>query len=155
MIGQLEPCEITKTVKWREVLAMVRKHGGTKEEAQRIWDRDKNTENYSNETYHVNVDKHDPHGFGDDIEVWTLSIKRHDRAPICDWRDLQAIKNQICGEEHEGMMLYPAEARVVDTANQYWMYVFMTPGFVIPCGFPMGVKTDDPGMGKAKQRPRS
>jgi hypothetical protein len=52
-----------------------------------------------------------------------LSIRRVDRKACRDWRDFQAIKNQLCGPEREGIELYPAESRVVDTANQFHMWV--------------------------------
>src|SRR5438477_359066 len=37
-----------------------------------------------------------------------LSIKRVDGGPTHDWRELQAIKNDIVGPEREGIELYPA-----------------------------------------------
>ena len=70
-----------------------------------------------------------------------LSIKRLDLEPIHDWRDLQEIKNQICGKDREGLELYPAEDRVVDTANQYHMFVFGK-GHGIPLGFMKGFKSE-------------
>jgi len=158
-MNKLLPCEVTGGIKWREFFSFLKEHGATKADAQAAWKREKireqRVENYRNETYHAMIDKHDTHGFGDDIIVWTLSIKRHDREPICDWRDFQEIKNQLCGEQAEGMMLYPAESRVVDTANQYWMYVFMNEGFIIPVGFTQGIKTDTADYGNARQRSRS
>lgn len=51
--------------------------------------------------------------------LWHLSIKRRDKEVIHDWRDLQQIKNELIGPEHEGIELYPAESRLMDTANQY------------------------------------
>lgn len=158
-MDKLTPCEVTNSVKWRDFLALLKEHGATKKDAQEAWKREKireqRVDHYRNEMYHAMIDKHDEHGFGEDVIVWTLSIKRHDREPICDWRDFQEIKNQLCGEQYEGIMLYPAESRVVDTANQYWMYVFMNEGWAVPCGFTTGVKTDDSKYGNAKQRPRS
>jgi hypothetical protein len=64
-----------------------------------------------------------------------LSIKRLDKEPIHDWRDLQEIKNEIVGRYNEGMELYPAESRRVDTANQYHLWVFADPKYRIPIGF--------------------
>ncbi len=142
------------SVKWRELLALVRREGGTKEGAQKVWHDINKGENWINDTYHVYLVKDEPHGFGD-VEVWWLSIKRHDREVICDWREFQEIKNAICGEQYEGIMLYPRETRVVDTSNQFHLFVFMDEDYVIPCGFMAGSKTDDPNFGKAKQRSRS
>src|SRR6516164_7566855 len=51
-----------------------------------------------------------------------LSICRIDRKPIHDWRELQEIKNALVGPEHEAVELYPAESRLVDTANQFHLW---------------------------------
>src|SRR5580704_308381 len=68
--------------------------------------------------YQVAVDKSPQHAFRG-FTLWHLSIKRRDKEPIHDWRDLQEIKNQICGPEFEAIEIYPAEDRKVDSANQY------------------------------------
>jgi hypothetical protein len=74
--------------------------------------------------------------FGQDLgDVAWLSIMRRDREVIRDWRDLQAIKNAIVGPEHEGFELYPAESRLVDTANQFHLFVFMDRRVRMPVGF--------------------
>lgn len=85
-----------------------------------------------------------------------LSIKRNDRAPVSDWRDKQAIKNQLCGEDASGIELYPSEGRVVDTANQYHLWVFLDGegrAALESLGFPRGVKKDC-ALANSKQRPR-
>jgi len=64
-----------------------------------------------------------------------LSIRREDRKPINDWRDLQRLKNELCGTDTEAVELYPAERRLVDAANQYHLYV-LEPGFNFPFGYP-------------------
>lgn len=51
-----------------------------------------------------------------------LSIKRNDREPVRSWRDLQHIKNQMCGREWEAVELFPAHSRMVDAANQYHLW---------------------------------
>ncbi len=62
-----------------------------------------------------------------------LSIKRRDKKTVRCWRDLQRIKNELVAPEREACELYPAESRLVDTANQYHL-------FVLPAGmrFPFG-----------------
>jgi len=65
-------------------------------------------------------------------EVAWLSIKRLDKEPIHDWRDLQRIKNEVVGEEAEAIEIYPAESRKMDVANQYHLFVFQGQ---IPVGF--------------------
>jgi hypothetical protein len=102
---------------------------------------------WKNDVYTVFVRNH---GEGGNGELIHLSIKRNDREPVIDWRDKQAIKNQLCGEESEGLELYPAESRVVDTSNQYHLWVFK--GGKIPVGFPKGYKSEE-SVADSKQRP--
>ena len=82
-----------------------------------------------------------------------LSIKRMDRNPVHDWRDLQRIKNETCGDEREAIELYPAESRLVDTANQYHLWVLST-GERVPLGFTERLVSGrrDGGVSNAKQR---
>jgi hypothetical protein len=61
-------------------------------------------------------------------------LRTNDRSPMTDWRGKQEIKNQLCGPEREGFELYPAESRLVDTSNQYHIWV-MPEGVTIPFGF--------------------
>lgn len=82
--------------------------------------------------------------------IW-LSIKRRDRAPIHDWRDLQRIKNDLVGPENEGLELYPAESRVQDGANQYHLWVFADPKVKVPVGW-QGMKHDGPSIFGETQR---
>ena len=81
-----------------------------------------------------------------------LSIKRHDRESMHDWRDLQMIKTVLCGPEAEAMEVYPAESRLVDTANQYHLWV-LPKGMALPFGFADGRLVVTTGGGKAEQRP--
>lgn len=83
-----------------------------------------------------------------------LSIRRLDRAPCRDWRDFQRIKNELVGPEHEGVELYPAESRLVDTANQFHLWVLAKEGERIEVGFNDGrVVSDDVSFAPgAKQR---
>ena len=80
-----------------------------------------------------------------------LVIRRRDSEPIHDWRPLQLIKNQLCGPEREGFELFPAESRLVDTSNQYHIFV-LPAGQRMPFGY---VERDisDVSCGKNKQRP--
>lgn len=74
--------------------------------------------------------------FGVTREATAAQIERLRRkAPVHDWRHLQAVKNLIIGPEHEGFEVYPAEARLVDTANQYHLWVFLDPKVRLPVGF--------------------
>ena len=63
-----------------------------------------------------------------------LSVKRFDQEPIHSWRDLQAIKNALVGDEREAAEIYPAESRLVDTANIYHLWA-LPEGERFPFGF--------------------
>lgn len=80
-----------------------------------------------------------------------LSIKRIDKQPIHDWRHLQQIKNQLVGPENEGMELYPAESRVVDTANQYHLWVLKDPAMKINVGWTSGLKVQGSAAGAVQR----
>jgi hypothetical protein len=64
-----------------------------------------------------------------------LTIWRHDRQACQNWRHLQQIKNELIGPEHEAVELFPAESRLVDTANEYHLWVHVDPHFRFPFGF--------------------
>jgi hypothetical protein len=103
---------------------------------------------YVNDIYQVAVI---PHGEG----CVQLNIRRRDGNVIFrDWRHFQQIKNQLCGPECEGIELYPAESRKVDTANKYHLFVITNPTFRFPFGWQdrdvSYVKSTSPGM---RQRP--
>lgn len=77
--------------------------------------------------------------------VW-LSVRRNDRESVRDWRHLQRIKNELVGPECEGIELFPAESRLVDTSNQYHLFVFSSPRVRFPFGFDDRLVMDkDPG----------
>jgi hypothetical protein len=82
---------------------------------------------YENDAYHVEVVPRAP--------FVHLDIRRHDGEPCRSWRELQQIKNELVGPEHEAMELFPAESRLVDTANQYHLWVVANPGYRFPLGF--------------------
>ena len=75
-----------------------------------------------------------------------LSIKRNDGAAIRDWRHFQRIKNELCGPEREGVEIYPAESRLVDGANQFWIFV-MPEGGRVPFGFKERLVSSNQGNG--------
>lgn len=93
-----------------------------------------------NDEYQVAIDKNPQHGFVG-YRILHLSIKRLDKDIIHDWRDLQQIKNMIVGPEYEAMELYPAESRLVDTANQYHLWVFISRGTDLHPQIPIGWTT--------------
>ena len=52
-----------------------------------------------------------------------ITIKTHKKEAIRDWRHFQQIKNELCGEDREAIEIFPSEKRLVDTANQYHLWV--------------------------------
>ena len=63
-----------------------------------------------------------------------LSVIRLDGEPISGWDDLQRIKNEICGPEHEAVEIYPAESRLVNMGNNRHLWV-VSEVFTIPMGW--------------------
>lgn len=102
-------------------------------------DPDEEMEVWGNDRYVVHVDR-DEAG-----NVSALSIRRHDRKAARDWRDFQRIKSQLAGPEVEGVELYPAESRVVDTTNQFHIWC-VPPDVKIAIGWEHGMRSD-PGEG--------
>lgn len=81
-----------------------------------------------------------------------LSIKRIDQEPMRSWRDLQRIKNELVGSECEAVELYPAESRLVDSANQYHLFAYTDPALRMPFGFDDGrLVTDTIGGGEGQE----
>ena len=116
-----------------------------------FWRRDLESDYFENDTFLVRRQrlKKDETGIEQEIEPTWLSVKRHDREAFHDWRIMQQIKNALCGDEWEGIELYPAESRLVDTSNQYHLFCFNTQ-------FPIWVFNEravtDFKLGNSKQR---
>ena len=86
--------------------------------------------------------------------VTEVSITRVDQEAIHDWRHFQYIKNDIFGDDREAVELYPVEARLMDTANTYWLYV-LPEGKIFPFGLTGRHVNDSWGLAASKQRPLS
>ncbi len=95
-----------------------------KETINRLYEQMQREVLYKSEHYQVAIDKETQHGFPGCV-VWHLSVKRNDKEVIFDWRDMQDIKNKLVGPEYEAIQLFPAESRLVDTANQFHFYAFV------------------------------
>ena len=66
--------------------------------------------------------------------VW-LSIRINDgRSHLIDWRDFQAIKNDLCGSHLQAVEIYPPEDVLHDTANLFHLWVFPE-GIRLPLGW--------------------
>ena len=72
----------------------------------------------------------------EDTDMVHLSTKRRDRPPPGPerFRDFQRIKNELVGAECVGLEVYPAESNMVDTSNQYHLWVFTDPAYRLPFG---------------------
>lgn len=130
--------------------------GRTPEDYRAIYSSMLNDEIYLNSRYQVTVRRtNTDDGEGGTLQMVHLSIKRIDQLPIRDWRDMQRIKNELVGPNCEGVELYPAEDRVVDTANQYHIWCVNSGTYRFPFGWNEGTvrldadKADGTG---AKQR---
>jgi len=93
-------------------------------------------ETWVNNKYQVFVYRPSFPGMGD-VEMVHLSIKLNTREVIRDWRDLQRIKNELCGTACEAVEIFPAEDRLADAANQYHLWV-LEPHRRFPFGFDDG-----------------
>ena len=76
---------------------------------------------YENDRYQVIAREYHDGPFGPYVH---LTIRSADGSARHDWRDFQRIKNELVGPETEAVELYPAESRLVDTANHYHLWVF-------------------------------
>lgn len=114
---------------------------------------DPEAEHWVNSHYFVELRHLEPKNPEHPPLIW-LSIHHVDRRPVHDWRHLQRIKNELVGPEYEGMEMYPAESRLVDTSNQYHLWVVNDPAFRWPWGYGdrLVMDHDDPMLGGAVQR---
>lgn len=86
---------------------------------------------YQNNQYRVEIQHTPP-----TTPTYThLSITRLDGGTVNEWSHLQQIKNEICGPEYEAIQLYPAESRLVNTGNQYHLWVHSDPTYRFPLGW--------------------
>jgi hypothetical protein len=84
-------------------------------------------ETYRNDIYQVVVERTTP--------LIHLCIRRHDGEACKEWKHHQQIKNEIIGPEYEAVELFPAESRLIDTTNEYHLWVHPTPSYRFPFGF--------------------
>lgn len=81
-------------------------------------------EHWENNLYGANVER-----FGDnnpfDGGPWVrIGIATESTDARHDWREFQWIKNDICGPEWEAIELYPAESRLLDPSNYYYLWCY-------------------------------
>jgi hypothetical protein len=63
-----------------------------------------------------------------------LSITARDETARHDWREFQQLKNHLLGAEWEAVELYPAESRLIDPSNRF--YLWCVPRGVFTFGLP-------------------
>lgn len=116
--------------RWKEILSDVALEPWTKFEPASFPDFP-DAELYLNSRYQVMVTRFDIDApFGECVH---LSIKLRDKKAWHDWRDMQRIKNELVGPEVEAVEMFPAESRLMDTANQFHLWCF--PKFKFPFGY--------------------
>jgi hypothetical protein len=81
-------------------------------------------EHWMNDVYSVTLRRRPDHVFNTREDMIQLGIHSHDGTARHDWREFQAIKNQLAGEECEAFELYPAESRLLDPSNYYTLWCF-------------------------------
>lgn len=108
-------------------------------------------ETWENDAYYCSVRRHSA-GFalgGGPYVV--IGITASDESARHDWRDFQRIKNDIVGPEWEAVELYPAESRLKDPSNRF--YLWCAPKGVFEFGLSGGRIVCGPESAIAPQRP--
>lgn len=97
---------------------------------------------FGNGLYTVHAEAADPElGLAGPVH---LAIHDRRRTARHDWREFQRIKSELLGPEREAVELYPAESRVIDTSNEFHVWVLGV-GDRWPFGFDGGRHVlDDP-----------
>jgi hypothetical protein len=131
----------------------------TNEQAKQYYNEMYNCEVWKNDLYEVRVFRGSQADWLVHEKLWQgsmdyLSIKRIDKKAIHDWRHLQLIKNELVSEHREAIELYPRESRLMDTANQYHLFVFPK-DYTIPLGWvkrSVNYESHEGGLNKSGQR---
>lgn len=118
-----QPCEYFKNFFGGRVPSLVEKMQFVEGAIQRMT----SLHIYQNDTYLVEVKYEKP--------LIHLDIRRHDFQRCTEWHDLQLIKNELIGPEYEAVQLFPAESRLVDTGNEYHLWVYPDPSVRFQVGF--------------------
>ncbi len=80
---------------------------------------------WANDVYQVTVRRYEKDPvFGTRGGMVQIGISALDGTARHDWREFQAIKNQLAGPETEAFELYPAESRLLDPSNYYTLWCF-------------------------------
>jgi len=80
-------------------------------------------------------------------DLWWLRIYRHDGKRIRHhWSELQRIKNELVGPEHQGVEIYPPESQLQDGENSYHLWVFKDADTRLPFGLPWARSSGADGL---------
>lgn len=66
--------------------------------------------------------------------AWLAITALDSMTPLHDWRDMQTIKNQLCGKAAYAVEIYPAESDLIDANNNFHLWVWLD-GYKPPFGF--------------------
>lgn len=106
---------------------------------------------WENKYYYVSVRRY-VRGFPIANSAYAIiGVSSIDETARHDWRDFQRIKNDIVGDEWEGVELYPSESRLKDPSNRF--YLWCVPPGVIAWGLPGGRSVLAHTESSAPQRP--
>lgn len=79
-----------------------------------------------------------------------IQVCRADGGSVFDWRDLQQIKNYVCGDEWSAVEVFPPESRLKDPSNARYLWCCKDP---LKFGLPGGRVVFDAHESFAPQRP--
>lgn len=86
------------------------------------------TRAFRNNRYTVMIFDHAKTTHGEAIQAL---VQKVDDTPIAfHWREMQRIKNEIFGEETTAIEYYPAQSKLLDTHNIYWLWIY--PAGILP-----------------------
>lgn len=108
-------------------------------------------EHYENDLYDVSKRSLTSGFFIGDSPYIILGIINRDQTARHDWREFQQIKSMLAGKDWEGIELYPAESRLVDPSNEFFLWC--VPAGVLKYGLTGGRRVWKPSKALAPQRP--
>jgi hypothetical protein len=120
--------------------------------AEESYQYQKRSEKWENSKYKVTFDRQCDHvhpNWPEGLACWYISFSMKDGGHLIDWREIQEMKNQVVGEEHEAVMLFPKDSRCMDTANQFHLYIIGDKGQEFPVGWQCQKAVTDETDGKA------
>jgi hypothetical protein len=106
---------------------------------------------WENDRYYCSVRRFKKGWFIKNRPYIVIGISNDDDSARHDWRDFQAIKNDIAGKDWEAIELYPAESRLKDPSNRF--YVWCCEKGLLAFGLPGGRSVLDADEAIAPQRP--